>query len=114
MVATLAAGGRDGLTAGQRALCDRSVTRYGMWTQPADFFKLRSASLSFRVPESMLPAQFRSATVRLQGRNLLTFTDFEGVDPEAFEDGSAEVLFRQEYYNLPPFRSFQLSVQVDF
>ena len=48
------------------------------------------------------------------GRNLLTFTDFEGVDPEAFEDGSAEVLFRQEYYNLPPMRSFLLSVKVDF
>ncbi len=102
------------LTAGERALCDPSVTRYGMWTQPADFFKVRSASLSFRVPESVLPGQLRSATLRLQGRNLLTFTDFEGVDPEAFEDGSAEVLFRQEYYNLPPMRSFLLSVQIDF
>ena len=85
-----------------------------MWTQPADFFKVRSAAISYRVPESMLPGTLRSATVRLQGRNLFTFTDFEGVDPEAFEDGSAEVLFRQEYYNLPPIRSYMLSVQVDF
>ncbi len=107
-------GRRDQLTARERALCDPSVTRYGMWTQPADFFKIRSASISYRVPESVLPPQFRSATVRLQGRNLLTFTDYEGVDPEAFEDGSAEVIFRQEYYNLPPYRSFTLSVQVDF
>ena len=113
-IAAIADGRTDQLTAGERALCDRSVTRYGMWTQPADFFKLRSASLSFRVPESLLPGQLRSATLRLQGRNLLTFTDFEGIDPEAFEDGSAEVLFRQEYYNLPPIRSFLLSVQVDF
>ena len=50
----------------------------------------------------------------MQGRILLTFTAFEGVDPEAFEDGSAEVLFRQEYYNLPPARSLLLSVKVDF
>ena len=110
----IAAGQRDQLSAGERALCDPSVTRYGMWTQPADFFKIRSASLSFRVPEQWLPGQFRAATLRLQGRNLFTMTDFEGVDPEAFEDGSAEVLFRQEYYNLPPIRSFLLSVQVDF
>ncbi|MCY4399063.1 MAG: TonB-dependent receptor [Gemmatimonadetes bacterium] len=113
-IAAIADGRQDQLTAGDRALCDRSVTRYGMWTQPADFFKIRSASLSFRVPESLLPGQLRSATLRLQGRNLLTSTDFEGIDPEAFEDGSAEVLFRQEYYNLPPIRSFLLSVQVDF
>jgi len=113
-LASIAAGNRDNLTAGERALCDPKVTRYGMWTQPADFFKIRSASLSYRVPESILPSSIRAATVRLQGRNLLTFTDYQGVDPEAFEDGSAEVLFRQEYYNLPPIRTFQLSVKVDF
>ena len=110
----IASGQRDALTAGERALCDPSVVRYGMWTQPSDFFKIRSASLSYRVPESILPGNIRAATLRLQGRNLFTMTDFEGVDPEAFEDGSAEVLFRQEYYNLPPMRSFLLSVQVDF
>ncbi|MDE2679576.1 MAG: SusC/RagA family TonB-linked outer membrane protein [Gemmatimonadota bacterium] len=113
-VAAIADGRQDQLTAGERALCDRSVVRYGMWTQPSDFFKLRSASVSYRVPDGWLPGQIRGATIRLQGRNLLTFTDFEGVDPEAFEDGSAEVLFRQEYYNLPPMRSFLLSVKVDF
>ena len=85
-----------------------------MWTQPADFFKIRSASLSYRVPDGMLPSSIRGATVRLQGRNLFTKTDYQGVDPEAFEDGSLEVLFRQEYYNLPPIRSFQLSVKIDF
>ncbi len=111
---TIAAGGRNTLTARERALCDPSVTRYGMWTQPADFFKLRSASINFRIPEEWLPGQLRAATLRLQGRNLLTFTEFEGVDPEAFEDGSAEVLFRQEYYNLPPIRSFLMSLKVDF
>jgi TonB-dependent starch-binding outer membrane protein SusC len=113
-VDAIAAGQRDQLTAGERALCDPKVTRYGMWTQPADFFKIRSASVSYRVPETWLPSNIRAATVRLQGRNLATFTDFQGVDPEAFEDGSADVLFRQEYYNLPPIRSFQLSVKIDF
>ena len=113
-VAAEAAGNKNQLTARERALCIRGDTRYGMWTQPADFFKLRSASVSFRVPEDWLPTNIRAATVRLQGRNLLTFTDFQGIDPEAFEDGSADVLFRQEYYNLPPVRSFLLSVKIDF
>ena len=113
-VDAIAAGNRSTLTAGERALCDRSVTRYGMWTQPADFFKIRSASISYRVPDSVLPSNIRGATLRLQGRNLATWTDFQGVDPEAFEDGSLDVLFRQEYYNLPPIRSYQISVKIDF
>jgi TonB-dependent starch-binding outer membrane protein SusC len=108
------AGNRSTLSAGERALCDPGNTRYGMWTQPADFFKIRSASVSYRVPDAWLPSSIRSATVRLQGRNLATWTDYEGVDPEAFEQGSLEVLFRQEYYNLPPIRSFQLSMKIDF
>lgn len=114
-IAAEAAGNLDQLTAKERALCIRGNTRYGMWTQPADFFKIRSASVSYRVPESVLPSSIRGATVRLQGRNLATFTDFQGLDPEAFEDGSRSfALFRQEYYNLPPIRSFILSVKIDF
>ncbi len=112
--AALEAGQESSLTAGERALCDPSETRYGMWTQPADFFKIRSASISYRVPEDWMPSSIRGATIRLQGRNLATWTDFDGLDPEAAEDGSSEVLFRQEYYNLPPLRSFILSVKVDF
>ena len=114
VVNAIEAGNRGSLTAGERALCDPSNTRYGMWTQKADFFKIRSASMSYRVPDTWLPGSIRGATVRLQGRNLLTITDFEGLDPEAAEDGSSEVLFRQEYYNLPPMRSFLLSVKIDF
>ena len=113
-VEAIAAGNRGTLTAGERALCDPGNTRYGMWTQDASFFKIRSASLSYRVPDAWLPSSIRAATLRLQGRNLATWTDYEGVDPEAFEDGSAEVLFRQEYYNLPPIKSFNFSVKIDF
>lgn len=110
----IANGQRDQLTAGQRASCDPSNTRYGMWTTDADFFKIRSASLAWRVPESVLPGNIRGATLRVQGRNLFRWTEFYGIDPESFEDGSAEVLFRQEYYNLPPFRTFLFSVKLDF
>ncbi len=102
----------DRFTALERGRCLDSA--YGLWTQRADFFKLRSASLSYRLPESMLPGGIRAATLRLQGRNLFTMTDFVGLDPEALEDGSGDVLYRQEYYNLPPARSLVLSVRVDF
>ena len=107
-------GDTSSLTAEQLALCDVRYVSYGMWTQPADFFKLRSIAMSYRIPDEWLPSTIRGATLRLQGRNLFTSTDFDGLDPEAFEDGSGENLFRQEYYNLPPYRTFLLSVKVDF
>jgi TonB-linked SusC/RagA family outer membrane protein len=108
---------RNGNTANLKtsdwARCDRAYTSYGQWVQAADFFKIRSASLSYRIPEGWLPGQVRGATVRLQGRNLLKITDFQGLDPEVSEDG-VDSLYRQGYYHLPPFRTFMLSMKVDF
>jgi hypothetical protein len=108
------AGDVANLTARDRALCDTRYTTYGMWTRPADFFKLRSIAAAYRMPTSWLPNTIRAATVRLQARNLLTITDYPGLDPEAFQEGSSDELFRQEYYNLPPLRSVLLSVKVEF
>ena len=97
------------------ALCDPNFTTYGMWTKPADFFKLRHVTISYRVPTRYLPVGLRSLRFELKGRNLLTITDYPGVDPEAFEDGSRNfALFRQEYYNLPPTRTFLFSMKAEF
>jgi hypothetical protein len=64
-------------------------------------------------PERWLPGRIRGATVRLQGRNLFRITDFQGLDPEASDDG-ANALYRQGYYRLPAYRTFLLSFKVDF
>lgn len=109
------AGNTQGLTAGERAHCDRNATSYGMWTKPADFFKLRTAAVSYRIPEQVLPVSLQGATFTVSGRNLLKITDYPGVDPEAFEDGSASsATFRQEYYNVPPLRSFSATLSLNF
>ena len=102
------------LTAWERARCNPREIRPGAWTQPADFFKIRSASLSFPLPEQWLPAAVSRARLSLQGRNLLTLTDFDGLDPESSEGGSESILYRQEYYNLPPLRTLLVGVRVEF
>lgn len=107
------AGETSDLTAYERAKCDPAYVRYGMWTEAADFFKLRSVSLGYRLPEGWLPGQLAGATLRLQGRNLLTVTDYSGLDPEVSEDGINSI-YRQGYYHLPPPRTFMLSLKVDF
>ncbi len=109
----IANGDTSNLKTSDWARCDRAFSSYGQWVQAADFFKIRSASLSYRIPEGWLPGQVRGATVRLQGRNLLKLTDFQGLDPEVSEDG-VDSLYRQGYYHMPPFRTFMLSFKVDF
>jgi hypothetical protein len=109
----IAAGNTSNLKTEDWARCDRAYTSYGQWAQDASFFKLRSASLAYRIPENWLPGQVRGATVRLQGRNLFKFTDFQGLDPEVSEDGIDE-LYRQGYYHVPPFRTFVLNFKIDF
>ena len=74
------------------------------------------AALAFTertIPVEWLPGNIRGATVRLQGRNLLKITDFQGLDPEVSEDG-VDSLYRQGYYHIPPFRTFILNFKIDF
>jgi TonB-linked SusC/RagA family outer membrane protein len=117
--------GTDVLNAWESAKCVRGYTTYGMWGEPADFFKLRTVSAAFFLP-TFIPGT-RAITLLVQGRNLLTITDFPGADPEASEDGSRTelgtsdglVMFRQEYYQLPPYRSlpyrsFIISLKLEF
>ncbi len=102
-----------GLKAGDVAKCISSYSGYGIWTMPAKFFKLRSASVSYRLPDNWLGNRFESATISLQGRNLWTVTNYDGLDPEAAQAGSA-AMYRMEYYNLPPLRSFLVNLRVTF
>ena len=49
----------------------------------ASFIRLKNAALSFQLPASWLQrAHFNSGRVFINGQNLLTFTNYVGLDPE--------------------------------
>lgn len=100
------------LTALEIAQCIQEYSDSGVWTDRADFFKLRSASLSYRLPEGTIPGT-QSATLSLRGKNLFTLTDYVGLDPEANDNGFGDQTPR-EYYTLPPPRTFIFNVRVTF
>ncbi len=108
------AGALSDVTALERAKCaiDRTQQDADFWTQPSDFFKLRSVSLSYEVPTRFIPAG-RSATITLSGRNLFTSSDYDGLDPES-SDSRDSSFGRREYYQLPSYRTLQASVRVNF
>jgi len=110
---------QDGITAYQRAHCAVNggavAPQYDYWVEATDFFKLRTLSLSYRLPASLLPWNVDAATIRLAGRNLLTVTDYTGTDPELNDRyGAGDTLARRDYFSLPTYRTFELSMRVQF
>jgi TonB-linked SusC/RagA family outer membrane protein len=66
----------------------------------ASFFRLKTASISYRIPQRWLETgKIREARIFLQGQNLFTITDYPGLDPET---GSG----------LPPLRMTSIGVQL--
>jgi len=59
----------------------RDVTTH--FVEDGDFLRLRNINLSYALPKSLLnPIGLESIRVFAQGQNLVTWTDFQGFDPE--------------------------------
>ncbi|HUG01939.1 MAG TPA: SusC/RagA family TonB-linked outer membrane protein [Longimicrobiales bacterium] len=103
-------------------LGERRVTGFGVETRPyiedASYLKLREASLSYTLPEDLVQGMWGTGVDRirltLSGRNLLTFTDYTGLDPEVSNFGNQPIARNIDVAPFPPSRSFWLSVDVNF
>ena len=88
-----------------------------VYVEDASFMKLREVTLSFDVPPDMV-ARFargvRSAELSFSGRNLLTFTDYTGMDPEVSNFGNQPIGRNIDVAPFPPSRSYWLSLSLGF
>ena len=88
-----------------------------VYVEDASFVKLREVTLSLEVPPAMV-SRFgrgvRTAELSLSGRNLLTFTDYTGMDPEVSNFGNQQIARNIDVAPFPPSRSFWLSVNLGF
>lgn len=86
-----------------------------MYIEPADFIKLREVSLTYNVPQRFTQRMGTNGRVSLSiaGRNLATWTDYSGLDPETNIEGSANFT-RAEYMSVPPTRRWLATVNVSF
>ncbi len=55
----------------------------------------------------------RGVTLSLIGRNLLTFTDYKGYDPEV-SSSNAPTVIKLDSFSYPRYRTFTGAVQVEF
>ncbi len=88
------------------------ATPYG-YMEDATFVKWRELSVRFGVPEAMgnRVRLLRGAAVTLSGRNLKTWTDYTGLDPE-INEGGGNAFTQAEFNTQPPVRTF--SLRLDF
>lgn len=84
----------------------------GFWVEDASFVKLQEASLYYTLDKDALGATGKymdHIKIGLLGRNLLTFTDYSGYDPEAGYEG-----FLFDNFGYPNFRSYTISIEFKF
>lgn len=84
-------------------------TPYG-YIEDGTFVKWRELSLRLGVPEAVSNriGALRGAALSLAGRNLGTWTDYTGLDPEINETGGGSNFTQGEFNTQPPVRTFTL------
>ncbi|HEX8693436.1 MAG TPA: SusC/RagA family TonB-linked outer membrane protein [Longimicrobium sp.] len=85
------------------------------YIEDASFVKLREVALTLGLPESLahrLRAQGMSLT--LAGRNLKTWTDYTGLDPEINGAGTGSNFNTFEFLTQPPVRYWTARIDVNF
>lgn len=82
----------------------------------ADFVKLRELAFTIMPPRSVLQRLGRvsSLSFTIAGRNLRTWTDYPGLDPEINETGSASNYSQGEFGTQPPVRYWTARINVTF
>jgi TonB-linked SusC/RagA family outer membrane protein len=92
--------------------------RNDWFVEKADFIKLRELSVRYTLQQQDLPAFLgvSRATINLTGRNLKTFTNYIGHDPEVGKStfGGSAAIGRIDEYFYPNYRSFGLDVELVF
>lgn len=86
-----------------------------LWVHDASYIRLRNVTLSYQLPTQGF---LKNAVVTFSGTNLLTFTNFVGLDPEIardFEDATDRNMSGNITYLTPPQeRSFNVGLNLNF
>jgi len=85
-----------------------------VYIEDASFVKLRELSLSYDVPHSVLGRRVSSATLQLSARNLHSWDNYSGYDPEVSNFGNVAAGRNQDVTPFPPSRTFWLGLNLVF
>jgi TonB-linked SusC/RagA family outer membrane protein len=91
-----------------------SQTIYG-YLEDASFWKFRELSVSWTMPEEWSALWRTSRTVlTVTGRNLMTWTDYTGMDPELNSTGAGSNFGNSDFLTQPPVRYWSARLTLNF
>lgn len=86
---------------------------HGQWVEDATFIKLRELALRYSFDHSSLSPLFGDVVSHINfsiiGRNLYTWTDYSGIDPEV-----GDIVTRRDRFAYPNFRTISGSLEIQF
>jgi hypothetical protein len=81
--------------------------------EDGSFLRLRNATIAYNIPVSNLNIGWlRRARIYFSGQNLLLFTKYSGLDPEASIFNNDNVRLGMDYAVYPPARTYTLGVNI--
>ncbi|HET7585507.1 MAG TPA: SusC/RagA family TonB-linked outer membrane protein [Gemmatimonadaceae bacterium] len=86
------------------------------YIEDADFWKWRELSVTFRLPPSWTRgiSALQGASLTVAGRNLKTWTDYDGLDPEINEQGASSNFNQNEFNTQPQVRTLTARLNLTF
>ncbi len=88
------------------------------YAEDASYVKLRELSVRYTFGRSQLEGVFggllKRVTLAFIGRNLITWSDYSGFDPEVSTQGSESAVFRFDGFGYPNYRTLTGSVEIEF
>ena len=86
-----------------------------MCLEDGSYTKLRELSVAYTFDQAWVAQRLglSSLNVRVAGRNLKTWTDYTGYDPETNLGGAIQKTRGMDYFNMPQTRSFVVTVTLN-
>ena len=89
----------------------------GIYVEDASYVKLRELNLTYDLPTAFTSRLLRGAhtlSFTFSARNLITFTHYDGTDPEVSHFGNQPIARNFELFAFPASRSFWLGINAGF
>ena len=106
--------GPDCLSGEERLFWFNSPNNLPVYVEDGSFLKLRELSLSYDLPTALLRGKVSSAQLQLSGRNLVSWDNYSGYDPEVSNFGNVAAGRNQDVTPFPPSRTFWLGINLVF
>jgi TonB-linked SusC/RagA family outer membrane protein len=81
----------------------------------ASYMRLKNITLSYNLPSSLISKiKLRSARIYATGQNLLTFTKYNGADPEVSTFGNVSTSQGTDFLTYPQSKVYQFGINIGF